>query len=201
MSGLNILLSSICSILGLIFVFRIVKFKKDAWTIYLLATLVGTFNFVFYNDMISLDIILTSIFANTHDIVLSSIGIFIFYTKGVKVKTIRNKKQLINILPFMLFVTIAIVIWQSIYLKLFMNINFSSYLFPNILGVIAFVGSALLIRGFVLGFLLSAVFELYMAVQYVGFNSSFLIFNMLIHIISFIVFTITYIKVRKVSYS
>ena len=195
MNILITLLSTACATLGILYVIRIAQFKKDAWIVYLLATTLGICGFIFFNNVITLHLILINIATNLHDFVLAFAGIFIFYTKGVKVKTINNQKQLMEIIPFIVIVAIVFIIWQSILLKFVMNVSYFPYL--NIFSTIAFVGTALLIRGYVLGFLLSAIFELYMIIQFSVAGNIVSFYITALHIINLIVFTIACMKTRK----
>lgn len=199
MTILIILLSAACATLGTIYALRIAKFKADAWIAYFLATIIGSCGFLFYSDAISLHQIILIVLSCLHDIVLACTGIFIFYTKGVNVKTINNQKQLMEIVPFIVIVAIAFIVWQSIYLNFFMNIGFTSYIYPNIFSVIAFVGTALLIRGYVLGFLLSAIFELSIILQF-SFGGNIVSYYIIaLHIVNSIVFAMAWLNTRKVS--
>ena len=71
-----------------------------------------------------------------------------------------------------------------------MDISFFSYISPNICGLLAFIGTALLIRGYVLGFLLSATFEPSMTIQFGVAGNIVSGYIMALHVVNLVIFAI-----------
>jgi hypothetical protein len=103
-----------------------------------------------------------------------------------------------EIIPLIVIVTIALIIWQSIYLTFFMDISFF-LISINISGLLAFIGTALLIRGYILGFSLSVILELSMIIQFsvaVNIVSCYII---ALHVVNLVIFAIACMKTCKLS--
>ncbi|APD50417.1 hypothetical protein [Francisella hispaniensis] len=187
-------------IFGLIFAIRICSFKKDAWYFYLLATIIGSFQFIDFSQF-SLSKYFDNLAMYSHDLILPLVAILVYNRFGIQPKKI-TKDNLLTVSIFTLVVTILIILFNYLTLPIspFVDVRL---LISVIFGIVVYLGSSLLIFGYIFGLLINSLYSL----QYIVMSiivifqydtcSLYRLTSILFSFLSFIIFLVGYTKNRK----
>jgi hypothetical protein len=194
------ILETLLLILGLVFTIRICSFKKDAWYFYLLATITGSFQFI---DLSQFDLAnyINNLAMYSHDLILPLVAILIYNRTTITPKKI-SRDNLGFVSSLALIVSLLMIGFN--YLTLPISPFTDIVMFISVIfGIVVYVGSALLVFGYIIGLLINAIYSL----QYIifslftiskyGIYSYNILISILFSLISFIIFLVGYTNNKK----